>query len=379
VASYPKVPWYLYVLGIVHYRAGQYGPAVQRARESLAIEPPWHSRALNYPLLAMAHNRLGQADEARQALGQARTAIDQWNQELFQGPLGSLPISGNWWDWMECQFYYREAKRLIDGSPPLEDPRLRVVRARGFVALGRMDAAAAEFARAVASGQDDPEIRVEVLQSRGRWYARLGRWQEAAADYARAVVLQPDNAELAYTHAAALLLASYSDEYRQACRRLLERFGPTTDPRPAYLVARICALAPEAIPDPARAVQMAERAVATEPELAWHLHALGTAHYRAGQFDQASRRLGESLEADPAWSAESVNWPVLAMAYYRLGDREKAQQWLDKAVQWHEKACQEMSRTRGTTLPLHDHDWFAFQLLCREAQALLKGQKERGR
>jgi hypothetical protein len=61
--------------------------------------------------------------------------------------------------------------------------------------------------------------------------------------------------------------------------------------------------------------------------------------------------------------------------HYRLGHTKEARHRLDQAVQWHEKASQEMSRTAGTTLPLHDHDWLAYQLLRREAEELIKGQE----
>ena len=34
---------------------------------------------------------------------------------------------------------------------------------------------------------------------------------------------------------------------------------------------------------------------------------------------------------------DSNDWFVLAMAYWRLGEEEKARQWFDKAVQWMDK------------------------------------------
>ena len=67
-----------------------------------------------------------------------------------------------WYDWPECQVLYREAHRMIEGSDPPEDPRLRVVRGRAFAALGRGDQAKAEFARALRLAPDDAKIREAV-------------------------------------------------------------------------------------------------------------------------------------------------------------------------------------------------------------------------
>src|SRR5262249_55509119 len=63
--------WPLYVLGLTHYHASQHDPAVQELRQSLERGPSWTAAALNWPVLAMAHHRLGHADEARQWLERA--------------------------------------------------------------------------------------------------------------------------------------------------------------------------------------------------------------------------------------------------------------------------------------------------------------------
>src|SRR5262249_13226169 len=76
--------WYeSYLAGIAHYRAGQPEQAVRLLRASVTT-PDWAGRALSYPVLAMAHHRLGQAAEARRALGEAAQAIDRWTQEMYQ-------------------------------------------------------------------------------------------------------------------------------------------------------------------------------------------------------------------------------------------------------------------------------------------------------
>jgi tetratricopeptide (TPR) repeat protein len=133
VVASEKIHWHLYVAGLAHYRAGQYDQAVERLRESATMDPNWNGRAINYPALAMAYHRLDKADEARQALASAENAIDGWTEAMVAGPVGKMPIP--WFDWLECRHFYQEAKQLITGSPPPDDPRLRVIRERALAAL----------------------------------------------------------------------------------------------------------------------------------------------------------------------------------------------------------------------------------------------------
>ena len=59
-------------------------------------------------------------------------------------------------------------------------------------------------------------------------------------------------------------------------------------------------LAPNAADDPGRPVALTERAVATDPRNRYYLNTLGAALYRAGRFEEAVRRLGESVAVRPS-------------------------------------------------------------------------------
>jgi hypothetical protein len=82
--------------------------------------------------------------EARKALHEATRTIDEWTRERYRdkgthwsiqlGAGASWPIS--WQEWLKYRLFYREAKLLIDGAPPPEDWRLKVLRARAFAGLG---------------------------------------------------------------------------------------------------------------------------------------------------------------------------------------------------------------------------------------------------
>jgi Flp pilus assembly protein TadD len=197
--------WYpLYVLGIAHYRAGQHDLAARRLRESLTGKPDWPVRAISYPVLAWAHHRLGQAAEARQALDEAAQVLRPMDAGAVPRALGALgcPPGGRgelahpWWDWVECQLLYREARVLIDGAPPPDDPRLHVLRARSYAGLRWNTEAEVEYAAALKLAPHDPQVRLEA--HRNRAYSCVGRrqWSEAAAEFTRASELQPDEVEL---------------------------------------------------------------------------------------------------------------------------------------------------------------------------------------
>jgi hypothetical protein len=47
-------------------------------------------------------------------------------------------------------------------------------------------------------------------------------------------------------------------------------------------------------------------------------------NYCAGQDEAAIRKLNESRIADLNWHATALNWPVLGMAHYRLGNADEA-------------------------------------------------------
>jgi len=61
--------------------------------------------------------------------------------EVARGPVGSMPIP--WFDWIECLVLFREAKILITGFAPPDDPRLREVEARAIGAIRSADTSTA--------------------------------------------------------------------------------------------------------------------------------------------------------------------------------------------------------------------------------------------
>jgi tetratricopeptide (TPR) repeat protein len=80
------------------------------------------------------------------------------------------------------------------------------------------------------------------------------------------------------------------------------------------------------------ALQLMVKVVEKEPRSALFWRTLGVAHYRVGDRKRAIDALEKSMQL-PASDAPS-GWFFLAMAHWQRGDESKARSWYDKAVQW---------------------------------------------
>jgi WD40 repeat protein/tetratricopeptide (TPR) repeat protein len=199
-------------------------------------------------------------------------------------------------------------------------------RGRARAAIGQQEQAVAYYAQAIALGAEG----FEVWQDRAKVFVAQGQWDKAAPDYHKAADLGAGPGELS-EYAQGRLRAGDTGEYRRACAVLLDAFGRTRDPAAAITIVWTCVLAPDAVPDPARAVELAECALAGAPANPAYFTMLGAALYRAGQFDAAIARLNEANGA-PGGAGNQVNWLFLAMAHLRLGHTDEAQHWLLKVV-----------------------------------------------
>jgi tetratricopeptide (TPR) repeat protein len=412
------------VLGLAYYRAGQFQEAVQKL--SWSARQTWRSRAIYYPVLALARHRLGHAGAAWLALDSAATAIDKWTATLATGRVGNLPIP--WVDWLECQLLYREAHLLLTGSPPREEPRLKSARDRALLALtedapsvwlerartlatqGKEEEAGVAFCKVLAQTPTEYWHRsecsllcAEIVQwpkafakavtlrpqdarlwiASGRAHARKRRWKEAAAAYARAVPALPPNDHVWYEHAGVLLLGGDTDGYRRFCKQCIEqveRSGQIAEPTTAHALARLCALAPGG-GDPAQLVRWAELPLARGPRQSWYLHALAAAQYRAGQFEQAERTFQESLKG--AWPGYPMSLIFLALAYHKLSlagnpaYAKGARDLVEKTDKWLDDVSHVLDR-EGAGFPqaVYPADWLIVQVLRREA-ATLMGDKQK--
>jgi len=149
---------------------------------------------------------------------------------------------------------------------------------------------------------------------------------------------------------------------------------PAQPPRPAdaWWAAWACVLAPDAVKDADTLVQLAEQVVASDPKNCDYLSALGAALYRAGQYGEAVKRLGEAAAArkenEGVRGAEGYDWFFLAMAHHRQGRGEEARRWLGRAVR---AAPTPANPGADKTDPAPWNRRLTFRLLRSEAESVL--------
>ena len=221
------------------------------------------------------------------------------------------------------------------------------------------------YARLLELRPDDGQL----WSVRGRYHARRSHWDQAAADFARGVPSAPPESEEWFEHACLRLIVGDHEGYRASVRDLRRRAGRTEDPFLAFVLARTAGMtADETVVEPAQVIRWAEQAVASNLN-GWYLHALGLAHYRAGQLDRAIRRLEESNAGSWAEEGKMQNRLVLAMAHHRRGHRAQSRALLDEDARRWWKTVDAAEADRADAFPATD--WLPLQILVREAEAVV--------
>ncbi|MEW4489500.1 serine/threonine-protein kinase [Thalassoglobus sp. JC818] len=111
----------LYVAGWAHLKAGHHVQALQRLEAS--NDATWFGRGIAHPLIAIAHHRMGNADDALRSFEQSQALLDQLLDESVRNESGSPSIP--WVDWIEFLLNHREASIVVKGHTPAIDPRLK--------------------------------------------------------------------------------------------------------------------------------------------------------------------------------------------------------------------------------------------------------------
>jgi tetratricopeptide (TPR) repeat protein len=279
--------------------------------------------------------------------------------------VGFWPIA--WWDWLENQLHYREAREELGLPAPPDDPRLQFLRGRALSYLKRRTEAAAEFAAALKLGLNDPRVRRAAHHNQAHWHIDRQEWDQVPAKFAQAIAAEPDDADLWHSLAVAHQAAGNAAGYRQACVEMRRRFAATTDPASASLVVLACVLTPDAAADPAALVALARVAV---PFNHGNVCCLGAALYRAGRYKEAVDcfQSAARITRPSAW-----DWLFLGMAHARLSNEDEARRCLARAAAWVREAGQPDANDLSGTQPTWNR-WFErieVEVLRREAQMLL--------
>jgi WD40 repeat protein len=203
----------------------------------------------------------------------------------------------------------------------------------------------------------------QLWKARAKANALLGQWEKASADFGKASQLSKSDFETWALHGMLRLYLADEKGYRQACTTLVKRWGAAQDLRIRYYVARICALAPNAVADLKPFLQLAEQLVEQVPNDPNFHTTLGAMLFRAGRTEEAAKRFTEAIAKTPGKKGSAWDWLFLAMAQQKLGHPEEAKSCLAKG---------------GKFLKPQEASWsqrLGYQILHREAEALVKGTK----
>jgi serine/threonine protein kinase len=147
-----------------------------------------------------------------------------------------------------------------------------------------------------------------------------------------------------------LALERYADAiklYEQTMSLQEAKLGPSHSDTLASMnnLAWCLAIAPdESLRDPANAVEHAARATQFAPLNECYHGTLGTARYSAGDWKGAIADLEKAINLrkadDPTNAFEGF---FLAMACWKIGEKDKARSWFAKSVQWMEKGEEDIA------------------------------------
>ncbi len=313
--------------------------------------------------------------------GQADRATSQHAIGIVQLELGQLDEAKSTLDQARA---LREA--LVRDHP--EEVRYLVDLAATRVALARIHWKAGRLAAAVRSWDEirydlasahrnhphDPVIAEQWAQAEasiGQSYAERALWAEALDAFTRAVQRGMKDRQVATRQASLLAVSGDRDGLKSLCNRMLDDYGRTTEFLFAGALARWCALVPGSVPDPGRLVSLAEQAVAAGHRGPERLFRLSLAEYRAGRYEQAVRRARESLGGLPAGGdgpLAAIDAAVLAMAHHQLGQSDEARRRLEEIARIDWRAVERWPDPQA---------WWQrsdFLVLKREATELLTGK-----
>jgi serine/threonine protein kinase/tetratricopeptide (TPR) repeat protein len=216
----------------------------------------------------------------------------------------------------------------------------------------------------------------DVHFAAGRAYARNGQWKKAAAEYDRGLAKDPSH--LGYWREVAVLHLGAGDTaaYRRACREMLDRYFARQEFHviDEERTATICSLAPEAVADFGRVEILAQRAATSTEKLPFYFvlaWAKALAEYRARRPAEAVKWLERFMPSELGIGRDATVFAALAMAKYRLGEAEKAKEFLAKAKTIVAEKMPDPAKGRPFG-PDDWRDWLQAEILIREAEEVLK-------
>jgi tetratricopeptide (TPR) repeat protein len=212
---------------------------------------------------------------------------------------------------------------------------LRKRRADALSGLMRWDEAIAEYTNALSMGD------ASAVYGRGNAFAGVGQWEKAAADYSNFLRLMPGDVDalgrrgLAYRNLG--LWVEAVDDYHRALELRSDWWQCQMD------LAWILATCPElSVRNPAQAVELARHLVKQVPTDCTCWTTLGAAQYRTQDWQGAIESLTKATSFPQG--QEALAFFFLAMSHQKLGHKEEARRFYDRAMQWLARNKQALAR-----------------------------------
>src|SRR5262249_6716799 len=143
--------------------------------------------------LAMAHLRLGHAEEARDRLARTEQAMDKLMADpKVDAIFRAVKAQNNWANRLVPELVRAEANALIREATESKEPAAEVALARAHARLGQWEQAAVAYDRAIERRPADPHFRLERAECR----IALRRDAQAELDLAGAGELAPRDPRL---------------------------------------------------------------------------------------------------------------------------------------------------------------------------------------
>jgi eukaryotic-like serine/threonine-protein kinase len=360
------------VLAIVHLSRGEWPEALplaeelfNRRRAKLGAD---HADTLEAAIiLACAYRRAGRASESVELM--ARTF------DVLSGQLDPQHVNA-FWQLAELAITLRN-RALFDDALAVDERLAGVAKSRlglnNLATLLTMDrqgsdclrlgraAEAVTIAEEVVrrsralQGSDHPQTRMfqlqwtKALRDQGDALQAQGRRDEATAAFRKAAEIDHDRVYVHRALAESLLDQGKVDEAVAVARKAIE-LRPDDAESFNFLAGMLVSLLPPEHRRPQEAVELAKKAVELSPHDGSPLSTLGVAQYRAGHWQEAVDALRGYMSR--RGGGEPIDWLVFAMAQWQLGDRARAHEWYDKAVESTEKSRAELDRLRSEAAEL---------------------------
>jgi Flp pilus assembly protein TadD/serine/threonine protein kinase len=324
---------------------GQRKPAEAEAacRKAIELKPDdvelKSDDAVAYTILGNAlldQRKLAEAEAAHRKAIELRPDLPEAHTNLGNALLeqGKLP---------EAEAAHRKA---IDLNPDYAGAYSNLARALSL--QRKLAEAEAAIRKAIALRPD----HAEAYDNLGNVLLEQGKLPEAEAAIRKAIELKPDLPSAYVNLGVALYLQRRLAEAEAAFGESV-RLNPMFAQSPNDLAWHLANVPDPKQRDGRQAVAFAQLAAKAAPTNGNYWNTLGAAHYRAGNWKEAVAALEKSVELRKG--GDSSNWFFLAMAHWKLGEKEEARTWFDRAVQWMDKnqpGNEELGRFRAEAAEL---------------------------